>query len=362
MKIALINLPLDNNYGGNLQRYALMTVLKSMNHEVVHVQLLHKFNLPFWKKPLVYAKRLICKIKQPEIKIFLEQYLKDTYNNKLQVIYPFYNKYIEHTPEVYRFEDVRCMIDGKYDAYIVGSDQVWRKSMTSGQLANYYFDFLSDKTGLRIAYSVSFGNDILDYTKKDVHHLNTLYRQFNSVSTRELSGLNILNAYAFDYPKAKQTLDPTFLLDKEDYFQLMDNDEKLRTSKNKIFCYILDLDKNKLNLIEKKCMELGLDKIISGITSEYHISIPQWLKYINEAEYIITDSYHGVVFSIIFRKHFLFVGNVHRGNDRILSLEKIFGVNSINVISYTDEFEKTLSDAKRTSLDFLSSSLNNQQL
>ena len=109
-------------------------------------------------------------------------------------------------------------------------------------------------------------------------------------------------------------------------------------------------------------MELGLDKIMSGIISENHISIPQWLKYINEAEYIITDSYHGVVFSIIFRKHFLFVGNAHRGNDRILSLEKIFGLNSINTISYSEEFEKILSDAKRNSLDFLSSSLNNQQL
>jgi len=101
-------------------------------------------------------------VKSNSQRFFLEQYLKDTYKNKLQVIYPFYNKYIEHTPEVYRFEDVRCLIDGKYDAYIVGSDQVWRKSMTNGQLANYYFDFLSDKTGLRIAYSVSFGNDILD--------------------------------------------------------------------------------------------------------------------------------------------------------------------------------------------------------
>ena len=58
MKIALLNLPVDNNFGGNLQRYALVKVLQDMGHEVVHLNLRFDFTLPWYKRPIFYAKRL----------------------------------------------------------------------------------------------------------------------------------------------------------------------------------------------------------------------------------------------------------------------------------------------------------------
>ena len=93
MKIALLNLPYDNNYGGNLQRYALMKVLQDMGHEVTHVNLRFSYHLPWYKKPFSYTKRLILKyILGKGIKINQERFARQQYEKRCAATEPFYQR------------------------------------------------------------------------------------------------------------------------------------------------------------------------------------------------------------------------------------------------------------------------------
>lgn len=129
MNIALLNLPFDANFGGNLQRYALITILKREGHNIEHINLRTNYQLPWYKYPSSYTKRIIKRILlNDKTPIQVEQYRrkKDLMRNKKAET--FYQQYIPHTQEITKKKDLYKL--PIYDAYIVGSDQVWRKTMT----------------------------------------------------------------------------------------------------------------------------------------------------------------------------------------------------------------------------------------
>lgn len=325
MKIALLNLPIDNNYGGNLQRYALMKVLQDMGHDVTHVNLRFGYHLPWYKKPFSYTKRLILKyIFGKDIKINQERFLRQQYKKRCAVTEPFYQRYIKHTNPI---TDLRKLkeLDG-FDAFVVGSDQVWRKKIAGRYLSTMFLDFLPDKSTVkRIAYGVSLGVSENELNQEEVNRLSDLYKRFDAVSVREDSALNLFKEYGWINPKAIQVLDPTMLLTKDDYLKLIENGNTV-PSKGNMFCYILDKTEEKSRLIKEKAEELQLNPFELGLNDDKPVSIEQWLRSFADAEYVITDSYHGLVFSIIFRKPFYPIRNEFRGNARFDCVLKLFGV------------------------------------
>ncbi len=326
MKIALLNLPYDNNYGGNLQRYALMKVLQDMGHDVTHINLRFSYYLLWYKKPYSYTKRFILKyLLGKDIKINQEQYLKQKYEERCAVTEPFYQRYIKHTEPITDLKKLRELHG--FDAFVVGSDQVWRKNIAGKYLNTMFLDFLPVDTNVkRIAYGVSLGVAENELSQEEINRLSEFYRRFDAVSVREDSALSLFKAYNWTNPKAMQVLDPTLLLNKEDYMQLISGASTVPSEGN-LFCYILDKTGKKSQLIKQKAEELQLKPFELGLTDDKPASIEQWLRSFADAEYVITDSYHGLVFSIIFNKPFHLIRNKFRGNARFDSVMDLFNLS-----------------------------------
>lgn len=330
MKIALLNLPVDNNFGGNLQRYALVKVLQDMGHEVVHINLRFDYRLPLYKRPVYYAKRLLKKILlKRDIQIF------DTpqrqYEKKCLITDSFYQKYVPHTAVITDAKLLYNYLD--YDAFVVGSDQVWRKTIAAKNLSYFFFEYLQNINKPKIACAVSFGTDANELTEDEISYYANLYKKFTAVSVREKSGLSILEQLGWNNPKAIHLLDPTFMLAKTDYQKII-NTSETKTSKGNLFCYILDMTQEKEDIIK----QISLEKKITPyyVSLNDNVSIPQWLRSFDDAEFIITDSFHGLVFSIIFNKPFKLIKNEFRGNARFDSIIETFNLKDKSEINWIE--------------------------
>lgn len=357
MKIALLNLPFDNNYGGNLQRYALIKVLQSMGHEVEHINLQCRYRLPWYKWPYSIPKRFIRRylLGQKDVEVRMEMKRKREDEKRQTLCAAFYDRYIPHTPACTSIQQIRQITEDKYDAYVVGSDQVWRKGST-GQigLANYLLRFTKDWNVKRIAYAVSFGIAGNILSKKEIATLKEDYTRFDAVSVREDSALRLLDSYGWTSPKAELCLDPTLLLPSDDYAQLAREAGTKDLTSGKIFCYILD-ETEKTHFVTGFYQSHMKKQIVNvGLSNTSDVSIAQWLNNIRCSDLVITDSFHGCVFSIIFNRPFVFLGNKGRGNARLESLFKMLQINAEDTehIDYT-ELNRRMKELQDKSMDFL---------
>lgn len=357
MKIALLNLPYDNNYGGNLQRYALMKVLQDMGHDVTHINLRFHYHLPWYKTPYLYTKRIILKyVFGRSIRINQERYSQQEYEKRCSITNPFYQKYIKHTEPITNLKQLRQHLN--FDAYVVGSDQVWRKRIAGRYLKSMFLDFLPRDTKVkRIAYGVSLGVAENELNEKEIKQLTELYCRFDAVSVREDSALELFKQYGWREPQATHVLDPTMLLKKEDYIALIERGNTVPSNGN-LFCYILDKTEDKRILISQKAEEQHLKPFELGLDKP--ACIEQWLRSFADAEYVITDSYHGLVFSIIFNKPFCLILNKFRGNARFLSLMETLCVNDGMTDFDQKKTEGVINVEREKSVSFLIQNINNK--
>lgn len=355
MKIAVLNLPFDNNYGGNLQRYALVTVLQRMGHQVRHINLQPWYSLPWFKKPFCYAKRIAKKMfLDKNTSIFLEEQLALRAKERNVLALNFYEKYVPHTQAVYSIADLQAVCEAeRFDAYVVGSDQVWRAGMTRCiGLENYFLKFTGQKKVIRIAYAVSMGKDE-GYSRRLVKTLTALYKNFDAVSVREYSALRLLGMYGWNDPQPVWVTDPTLLLQPADYRKLVVAAGGVDDmTSGKIFCYVLDMNSRVDKTIKEYEQSLRMSSVVTGLTDTDAISIEQWLYNLLNCSFVITDSYHGTVFSILFNKSFLFVGNEGRGNARVDSLLKMLDIKDMDRINWS-EVNKKLEMLREYSILFL---------
>ncbi len=334
MKIAILTLPLHTNYGGILQAYALQTVLQRMGHEVEVLQKIPTNTHPPLLMPAVYTKRLIHKILvDPNTRVFLEK----TKRREKPIIESNTSRFIADNIRLRHIKTLRDIAPSDYDAIIVGSDQIWRKpyfmGMWNAPMKDAFLHFTHGWDIKRIAYAASFGCDNTDeYSRAEIEQCRKSLTQFNAISVREDSGVQICRDTLGQ--KALHLLDPTMLLDKDDYIQLIKK-SPTPPSPGNLLCYILDPTPFK-------------DKIISEITSRKHLTpfsvtapvddlslpprqriqppVEAWLRGFMDAEYIVTDSFHACAFSIIFGKPFIAIGNTGRGLSRFTSLLTTFGL------------------------------------
>ena len=357
MKIGLLNMPLDNNYGGNLQRYALMTVLQRMGHEVTHLDFQH-YPLPFvsgWPRRRIAIRRFLSTLRhQHRLKFSLmEDWQKKCFKD-IKFVLPFYNRYIKHTRPIRLVKDFGKYVN-KFDAFIVGSDQVWRKrDMMEHYHSLMFFDFLPPEKK-RFAYGVSFGiEEKEDFEPEYNAKLSNLYGRFSAVSVREFSGIRLIHEYGWKGVEPEKVLDPTLLLDKADYQKLI-GDGKTVASPGDMFCYILDMNDEKRKRIDDLAKEHGLTPF--SVTLDDHLSVEQWLRSFEDAKMVAADSYHGVLFSIIFNKPFVLFRNARRGNARF---NDILGMLSLADDSEQVDWDKVNSIVERErqrSLNFLNDNI-----
>ena len=353
-KIALLNFPVDGNFGGHLQRYALMEILRAEGAEVTHLNCRYlNSQRTFYKRVKRVIKeslRFVKRLQKGELDIHDLPYLQ-YFLNRDPKTEKFYDRYVSHTERIYTKEQLVRF--NNYDAYVVGSDQVWRAPMAAYNygIGTYFFDFLP-QTAKRYAYGVSLGTKENEFSKDEISRMTRLYRMFQMVSVREKDALDKFRDFGWTEPAAEYVLDPTLLLDNEHYIRLVNNTYTKKSSGN-LFCYILDENDETQN----KISQIAADKQLHPfyITLESNCSVEQWLRSFMEAEYVITDSYHGFVFSLIFNKPFYLLYNEKRGNIRFESLlqllhitghEESFDWKSINNV-INKEKDKSLTYIKQ---------------
>lgn len=332
MKIGILTLPFHSNYGGILQAYALQTVLKGMGHDVKII----RRNLPY--RSLKFPNNLVLDIKYC-LRILLRGKSETMNSHQIRLVTrntsQFINKYMQLTEEFYTDQQLRKHIaKNDYDAYVVGSDQVWKPTMPN--IYNYFFDFLTDEKAKRMAYAASFGVDFWEYNDEQTATCSQLAKKFDAISVRESSGVDLCVKYLG--VDATHVLDPTLLLDAERYEQLAIA-EKEPNREGELFCYVLDTTEKTrsfVDIIKKStgyscyyCMpekNVTPGEISKNADKCVYPPVTRWIRSFMDARMVFTDSFHGTVFSIIFNKPFWVLGNEKRGMARFESLLNQFGL------------------------------------
>ena len=304
MKIGILTHPLHSNYGGILQCYALNTYLRKLGHDTVVIRRVPNKQF-FLKRWLKYILRIIgvsrFRIKQTD--------------NKSINLSRFVNSYIEYTTPVDSMRKMKS-ICRKYnlDSVVVGSDQVWREDFAMNYGYNYFLDFVP-KNVVKLSYAASFGLSEWHYNSAQTCRINELLLEFRGISVRELDGVRLCQDYLNLSPSL--LIDPTLLLDKVDYEKISSRrliDEKY------VLVYWLG-DRSCIADTISKYQEDGYKVVDIQLRSNSILpSIGDWLSYIQFADFVITDSFHGCVFSLIFKKNFCIHSNDLGGNGRLTSL------------------------------------------
>lgn len=323
MRIGILTLPLNHNYGGIVQAYALKNTLEKLGHTITFIEhIKYPPLLPLRIRYLVYIKRWIFKyLFNKKIIVRYDKYCRDIFITKTRKVLPFINKYIQH--DIFSIKDINL---SQFYAVIVGSDQVWRPEYAI-HIENFFLNFIEDNRIKKIAYAASFGVNSWDFTPQQTTECARLAKQFNLITVREDSGVYLCKKYLG--VAAEQVLDPTMLLEMEDYIKIIQT-ENAPKSEGNLFAYMLDDSTQKQEFVENIATKKGLTAFSimpqegqNNITPTYP-GVHKWLRSFMDAEFVVTDSFHGCVFSIIFNKPFIAIGNKERGQARFNSLLKLF--------------------------------------
>ena len=380
MEILILTQPLHTNYGGLLQAYALQQILKGMGHDVVTDRLGVVRKLPLWNRALrfLYHAVQFCILKN--YRYYPYRYLFVSFDKESKAkrsisinTERFVNTYIDTIDLLTSSNESVIDAVRQFDAIVVGSDQVWRATMSD--IPTYFLSFTKAINVKRIAYAASFGTDDLnEYSKMDMKIASESIKLFDAVSVREKSGVHLCR----DYFKmdAVHVLDPTMLLSKDDYLKLIEEEDK-PCSENILLTYVLDRTQEKNDIIQRVGEALHLTSCENGAVKYFsnvvesnvseciYPSVSRWVAGFRDAQFVVTDSFHGTVFSIIFNKPFVAILNSKRGSSRFISLLSVLGLENrlisttndlleehLKPIDYT-EVNKILNDWRYLSISFM---------
>lgn len=363
-KVGILTQPLHDNYGGLLQAFALKTTLESIG---LNVEIINR------RKPYTSLKyklaRFISKLKGKKVAYQPTAEQKKMISTNTNY---FTQKYITHiTKPIFSDGELR-KYKNNYDIIVVGSDQVWKPSY-SPNIANYYLDFIDNPQVIGLAYAASFGGNTWDYSVLETEKCKNNINKFKAISVREDSGIDLvknnLNA------EAVHVLDPTFLVERDTYINLIKNENENPIEDNTLITYVLDKNPEKKKLIEKVASTLNLTAKSINVKEKatennlknkpddcIYPTVTSWLNGFYGGDFIITDSFHGTVFSIIFNKPFIVLANPGRGNARFLSLLKDFGLESRLVLKPDEVDINQLVNLSPIDWDFVNNRINERKL
>jgi hypothetical protein len=353
-KVAILTQPLHDNYGGLLQAYALKTTIRSLGFNPIIVnRQAGKIN-PV-RGILSRLKRLILNRKvNRNSKQILTEYQKLLISEKTAGFRSYYIP--ELTSLINTQRGIKKLLNEGIDAYVVGSDQCWRPRY-SPCISNYFLDFAKRADNVkRISYAASFGVEKWEFTEKQTKECKSLLAMFDAVSVREDDGVDLVRKY-LGRSDALHVIDPTMLLYRDSYRRLTEEGQ-VKNSDGNLKVYILDRSAQSENFVQVVSDHLNLkpfevmpkkrlaeEEVTDENVEFFKYPCPsQWLKGFQDAEFIITDSFHGTVFSILNNKPFIALGNEMRGMSRFKSLLRMFGLQDRLVLSPSLDRTKSLID------------------
>lgn len=353
LKIAVLTFPLIKNYGGILQAYAMLVLLKKLGHEPVLVYIRPE---PEWLSLVKFFTKKI-------LLWWLPRFKGEGPVIRSKEIEAFVTRNV--TPRTEPLINIRALKEfgreSNFDAWIVGSDQVFA-TMGYPRYANIYNLGFLDETVCKIAFSASFGGGKFSATPEMIAEHKRQLKKFSAISVREQSGVNLCRE-VFEVSSTR-TMDPTLLIDEVEFSTVCIGSKGQRTPY--LFAYLLDGSPADNHWLRGYASSKDWDFMSSGDgnkTSE-PISIEQWISAIKNAEFVITDSFHGCVFCIIFEVQFACKINETRGADRFKSLlsdfqleERVWRPGFTNAKIDWERIRKRRSELKKQSIAWLDQQL-----
>lgn len=322
MKVAVISRHSVANYGSLWQAYALQTAIEKLGIEAVNINY-----TPAGEVAGNLAKTLVNQSrwsKNPLTKLLFLAYQYPSFTHTFHTFEKFRKSILNETKTYTSSSDLAADLPDA-DIFCTGSDQVWNVLYDGNIDDTYFLDFLPDGKR-RIAYAASFGGN--KFENNDTDKYRNYLKRYDSISVREDSGIEILKGFGID---GKQVLDPTLLLGREDWENLLPPKEK---KEDYILIYQLRPNKDFDNYAVELSNRTGLKLVrISTMLfqkmkcGEFHY-IPdpgEFLWYIKNATCLLTDSFHGTCFAINFNTQFIEI-LPGRFNARNQSLLRAMGV------------------------------------
>ena len=287
--IAFCSMMRAGNYGSSLVAYSIYKILESLGKSVLMV------NKQIWSD--------------------------DTKSDKNKINMIFASKYYPSITKKYKIKDDHRELNNLVDSFVIGSDTLWWWNDVQKTKNFFWFDFVySNKR--KISFCTSFAQDKIDIPQEKWQELKYLYSRFDAISTREQSGVdNLKNIFGVE--KATHLYDPTLIVDQKIFDEIAN--ESKRTDKNYMVAYILDINSQKEKALKKLSEKLNLElKVIPRMcykgnpkyATEKGISVEDFVYLFKNADFIVSDSFHGTCFSIIFKKPFYTFVNNARGSAR----------------------------------------------
>jgi len=320
MKIGVVTYFNVPNYGAVLQAYALQKYLQTRGHHIVFV------DYAWTRGNFTLNKLLLSRL--------LKFFYKKLTHSRFSASFLSFQQYFEKTK---RYNTITSILHDPPDCecFIVGSDQMWALSSDKRHTLPLRFLEVFDHKALRIAYAVSFGKPVPKELSEEV---GRYMQKFSAISVREKNTVEWVRDLSGR--EAKWLCDPTLLLKSEYYDKLFPNDMPIDLSGAYIFKYMLPwetvgdgvldgIDKH-LEIADIKtdmCDPKTWIDIICGVRSK--IEVADWLRRIKYASFVVTNSFHGTLFSIIYKKPFLtlpLTGHAASMNDRIFSVLGFLGL------------------------------------
>ena len=377
MNIGLITFHFVHNQGGVLQCYALKTILEKMGH---HVQIIdyqpryHTVRYARFKNPFIYTRWFWKQNENKPMKSrfywTIRAFLRCLYLNSVNLKTDdsiCFTSFVEENFELtakYRSYDALKKHCPKEDAYISGSDQLWNPELLDHRFDEAYFLKFAPANAIKIAYAVSMGR-LPDNIR--LEELQALCNDLSAISLREYDE-TVINAIGRD---VHICIDPTLLLTASDYAEV---ESKSVESEPYIFVYGFETNQEIQSAVDLAVSVCGC-KVINGSPHRIRLECNatkvdnygpgQFLSYVKNAQCVVTNSFHGTAFSIVYNKRFITVPHSTRGSRMTELLEKL-GLNtclwghssfSFNDVPNYAEVERKLILLKDDSLKYLISAL-----
>lgn len=321
MKIGLLSFHCAHNYGAVLQAYALQEFLTSLGHDAEFID---------YRPYYLYSSYSV----NTTNKSFLNRLIQSPLNSMRRLRNDRFNNFIRNNLAISKEANTAQEITGDYEAYVLGSDQIWNQNITKGDLV--FFGAFNRSAGSRlISYAASseapHEGATLDFSSEQKN-----LKEFSSISVRE-DQLREQIQPLVDVP-VTTVLDPTLLADASIFEPIAENIE----SKDYLVIYQVKNDKSAMPVARAIRKMNSIGKIVKltphvskfDFLNSYSTSSPErFVGLFRGCNYVVTTSFHGVIFSIIFKKQFVCIMDKSRGNYRIANLLKKLGISNRMIYS-----------------------------
>lgn len=365
MKLGLLSFHNAANYGAGLQAYALQKFIETQGYECEYLDYQNEHRRGTYDMNYQIKNELKRKNFVGAMKLILGKPLLEARDKKFK---EFYKQYVKYSAKTYYSPEELRSVNGSYDKFIVGSDQVWNPK-NNGKDVTYLLDFVEDK-GKTISYSSSFGIlEVPEFIREDYVRC---FNQIKHLASREASGIKLIKSLTGR--DAKLVLDPVFLVTKEQWRSIIEKDYKdekfifsytNRDSQYKKFIkttgYSLDGRKNyKLSRYTSP-----VDFLNPSVRVKYFMSPTEFLHCVNDSELVVSASFHCISMSIILNTPFVCFLTGDEGKDeRLKTLLTHFGLmnrvyskemtlEDVNKPIDWDHVNKVLEEKRHDSMEYL---------